>query len=213
MSKSAIHPTTTRERPHLRFGSHQSAIERHAMRLRSELRLSDDQCLNHDDALRLIPGCEIWALKNIPGLPFEHVVHFRENPRQFGAFAYKDPDGDYRIVFNDSYPHEAVRVHLMEEFFHIRLGHPFDLLRLYPAAERSHRTHSKAKEEEAYGCSVASLVPYGGLEAMLARGHHLARIAERYSVPLSVVEHRVGVTGLSDLVGTSSRQLSLLNGN
>lgn len=172
--------------------------------------MPDDQSLHHEAALRLIPKCEVWALKNIVGLPFEHIVHFRENPRQFGAFAYKDPDGDYRIVFNDSYPHEAVRVHLMEEFFHIRLGHPFDLLRLYPAAERTHRTHSTTKEQEAYGCSVASLVPYGGLEAMLARGEHIGRIAEHYCVPLDVVEHRIGVTGLSDLLTSTNPQLSLL---
>jgi hypothetical protein len=74
------------------------------MRLRSELGVSDEQCLSHELALGLVPRCEVWALKNIPNVPFEHVIHFRNMARQFGAFAYKDKDGDYRIVFNDSYP-------------------------------------------------------------------------------------------------------------
>jgi hypothetical protein len=214
MSKSAAPQTINRDRSRVRVrvNSAQFTIEHHAMQLRSELRLSDQEFLHHELALRLIPKCEVWALKNIPNLPFEHVVHFREWPRQFGAFAYKDPDGDYRIVFNDSYSHEAVRVHLMEEFFHIRLGHSFDTVRLYPTPGQTPRTHSHSKEQEAYGCAMAALVPYGGLEAMLARGEHIARIAECYCVPVHVVEHRIGVTGLSDLITSHHRQLSLLSG-
>lgn len=183
------------------------------MRLRSELGISDEQCLSHDLALRLIPKCEVWALKNVPNVPFEYVIHFRNMARQFGAFAYKDKDGDYRIVFNDSYPPEAVRVYLMEEFYHIRLGHPFDTVRLYAeeAKDPRTRTHSDAKEKEAYGCGAAALVPYGGLESMLARGDHVRRIAEHYFVPLDVVEHRLSVTGLSELVSNPPRQLSLLH--
>src|SRR5258708_31405712 len=144
MTKSSSGPATNNERnrsTRSRLTPWQLGIERHAMRLRSELAISDEQCLGHVLALGLIPRCEIWALKNIQA-------------RQFGAFAYKDKDGDYRIVFNDSYPLEAVRVYLMEEFYHIRLGHPFDTVRMYVEETKGHRTHCNAKEKEAYGCSV-----------------------------------------------------------
>jgi hypothetical protein len=97
----------------------------------------------------------------------------------------------------------------MEEFFHIRLGHPPDVVRLYPCEGR-HRTHNSAKEDEAYGCGIAALVPFGGLEALLARGSDLRRVAEHYVVPLDVVELRVVATKLAHLVSPASRQLPLL---
>jgi hypothetical protein len=214
MTKSSSAPPTNNERnrsTRIRLSPWQVGIERQSMRLRLELGISDDQCLSHELALALIPRCEVWALKNVPNVPFEHIVHFRNMARQFGAFAYKDLDDDYRIVFNDSYPPEAVRVYLMEEFYHIRLGHPFDKVRIYAEDTKPHRTHSDVKEREAYGCGVAALVPFGGLESMLARGEHIGRIAEHYFVPLSVVEHRLSVTGLCELLAQSPRQLSLLH--
>lgn len=178
------------------------------MRLRAELNISELEPLEQHRALDLIPNCEVWALKNIPGLPFEVLNHFRTDGYQFGAFAYQDTDGAHQIVFNDAHPPAQVRVHLMEEYFHIRLGHPPDVVRLYPRDGR-HRTHNNAKEDEAYGCGIAALVPYGGLEALLARGSDLRRIAEHYVVPLDVVDLRIAATKLDPSVQLSSRQRPL----
>jgi hypothetical protein len=179
------------------------------MRLRAELNISDLDPLDQGRALSLIPNCHVWALKNIPGLPFEFVNHFRTDGYQLGAFAYRDADGDHQIVFNDAHQPAHVRVHLMEEFFHIRLGHRPDVVRLYPTDGR-HRTHSSAKEDEAYGCGIAALVPLGGLETLLVRGWDLRRITEHFVVPLDVVELRVAATNLGHLVSSTSRQLPLL---
>jgi len=180
------------------------------MRLRAELNVVDLDPLEQDRALSLIPNCQVWALKNIPGLPFEVVNHFRTAGYQLGAFAYRDADGDRQIVFNDAHPPSHVRVHLMEEFFHFRLGHAPDLVRLYPIDGR-HRTHSNAKEDEAYGCGMAALVPSPGLEALLVRGYDLRRIAEHYVVPLHVVDLRVAATKLGHLVSATAHQLPLLS--
>jgi len=98
----------------------------------------------------------------------------------------------------------------MEEFFHFRLGHAPDLVRLYPIDGR-HRTHSNAKEDEAYGCGMAALVPSPGLEALLVRGYDLRRIAEHYVVPLHVVDLRVAATKLGHLVSATAHQLPLLS--
>jgi hypothetical protein len=100
-----------------------------------------------------------------------------------------------------------VRVHLLEEVFHILLGHPPDQLRLY-AIDGRYRTYDPRKEDEAYGCAIAALVPFLGLQDMLARDIHLGRIAEHFVVPLSVVEERIAATNLGHL--TSARQLRLL---
>ena len=212
MTKSEIAAPIKNERiraNRARISPWQQSIEHHAMRLRTELVLSDLDSLAHEHALSLIPNCEIWALKNVSRLPYEHVVHFRTEGFKFGAMAFRDADGDLMIVFNDAHPPADVRVHLMEEFFHIRLGHLPDAIRLYPQNGK-HRTHDYAKEEEAYGSGIAALVPYGGLEAMLARGVHIARIAEHFGVPVSVIEHRISVTRLEHLMSSPQTQLSLL---
>lgn len=193
------------------LGPWQRSIEHKALALRAELGLADIEPLDQQRALATIENCEIWPLKNLPELGFEHLMHFRNAGRHIGAFAVKDESGDIDIIFNDEHSPADVRVHLLEELFHIRLQHPFDTLRLY-SDSRVSRTYDEAKEDEAYGCGVASLLPYYGLEAMLARGEHIARIAEHFTVPIPVVEFRIAATRLGDLAAAPARQLSLLAG-
>jgi hypothetical protein len=183
--------------------SKQIGFEREALRLRDELHLSNMDCLPHEAALATLPACEVTALKNISGLAYEELVHFRTAGLHIGAFAFKDADGLLHICFNDAHQPAHVRVYMMEELFHVRLGHPFDSLRIYPG-DRVSRTYDESKEDEAYGCAVAALVPYGGLHEMLSRGHHIARIAEHFAVPPSVVEFRIAATNLGTLASRVS---------
>lgn len=189
----------------------QRAIEAHAARLRFELNLADTVPLEHDQALELIPNCSVHAIKNINGLDFESINHFRLSPNQVCAFAHRCPDGHTLIVFNDVHPAPLVRVFLMEEFFHLRLGHPPDRIRLYPS-DGIHRTYDEIKENEAYGCGLAALLPYHGVSDMLSSGLDLRRIAEHYVVPVKIVEERIALARLSHLVRLPSPQMSLLSG-
>jgi hypothetical protein len=66
-------------------------------------------------------------------------------------------------------------------------------VRLY-AIDGRFRTYNQQNEDEAYGCAIAALVPFAGLQDMLARGTHICRIAEHFVVPVSVVEERVAAT-------------------
>lgn len=212
MTKSGSNNPTKSSRGHANgpnISPWQRDIERHALNLRAQLGLSACAPLEHCQALKLIPNCEVWALKNVPKLPFEFVNHFRIAGYQLGAFAFKDADGDHRIVFNDSHHPASVRVHLMEEFFHIWLGHSPDLVRLYPSDGR-HRTYSEAKEDQAYGCGVAALVPIDGLKQMLGGRSDVRRIAEHFVVPVGTVELRIAMTRLGHLVTPHSRPNSRL---
>lgn len=187
----------------------QLTVERQALRLRDELGLSDMDCLAQDRALGTIKNCEVTPLRSLQLMAFEHLLHFRGAGRHIGAFVVKDELGNIDILFNDEHPPADVRVHLMEEVFHVRLGHPFDTLRVY--ADRSvSRTYNEAKEEEAYGCGAAALLPYGGLYSMLARGEHVARIAEHFVVPIPVVQFRIAATKLGDFATAPIRQLPLM---
>ena len=189
----------------------QRAIEAEAARLRSELNLSDYESLEQHRAFALIPRCSVSAIKNIPGLDFNWISHFRISPNQVSAFAHRCPDGHYFIVFNDAHPPPLVRVYLMEEYFHIKLGHSPDIVRLYPL-DGAHRTYNEIKENEAYGCGLAALLPFHGVSDMLSAGYDLRRIAEHYVVPVSAVEERITLARLSHLIQYPSRQLPLLSG-
>ena len=180
------------------------------MRLREELCLSDMIALDHADAIKQIPRCRTWPLESLP-IELEHLVHFRTRGIGFGAMAVPDTDGSVDIIFNDAHTPKAIRTYLMEEVFHLRLGHRPDILRTYAEAG-IYRTYSQAKENEAYGCGVAALVPYGGLEAMLADGEHISRIAEHFIVPVSVVQFRVEATKLGELANATTSQRSLMSG-
>src|ERR1019366_8124048 len=79
----------------------------------------------------------------------------------------------------------------------------------FVAREGRHRTHDLGREMEAYGCATATLVSFAGLEAMLARQTHIARIAEHFAVEVDVVQERIGATNLDDLIGSSSPLFSM----
>ena len=210
MNESASDPPKRAERTRThrsRISHAQLSLEMHASKLRAELGISEYCALSHEDALSLIPNCEIHAVKNVPGIRFETLVEFHNDGSHIGAFAFKTDSGSTQIVFNDAYPVTFVRVHLMEELFHIRLGHPPDTVRLY-AMNARYRTHDRDKEDEAYGCAIAALVPFAGLQNMLAGNLHLGRIAEHFVVPVPVVEERIAATDLGHLA--SMRQLRLL---
>jgi hypothetical protein len=59
-----------------RISQAQVSIELHAMKLRAELGISEGCALSQEDALTLIPNCEIHAVKNVEGIGFDTLVEF-----------------------------------------------------------------------------------------------------------------------------------------
>lgn len=190
----------------------QLAIEHQAMRLRGRLGLHDEESLDQYRAFELIPDCDVYPLKNVPGVPLRSLIHFRGAGRGCAAWAIPEPNGSGHVdvFFNDDLHPWDVRVHLMEEFFHLYLNHEPDIVRVY-AAPGGYRTYNSAKEEEAAGAGMAALVPYGGLESRLVHGQHLERIAEAYQVPTSVIQFRIEVTRLADILASPTGQLPFLH--
>jgi hypothetical protein len=192
-----------------RLSRRQAGIERHAIELRHELRLRDTEALDQYAALATIPNCEVWAIKNVPGISIDSLAHFRTDGYNCAAWAVPDDYGGVAVFFNDEHHPRDVRVYLMEEFFHLRLRHPPDTVRVYKHSGR-HRTFDRNKEDEAYGCGIAALVPYTGLELMVWQGLHIERIAEKFVVPVPIVQVRLEVTGLGELMNSPVQQLPLL---
>jgi Zn-dependent peptidase ImmA (M78 family) len=208
MTKGVIEPKNRHDRVnaiHEPYGRSKRSVEQLAAGLRLRLHLPDLAYLPHEDALALIPDCEVRSLKSIRALPFQHLNHLRTDGLSCGGLAFTGLGGGVTIVFNDAHPPPVVRVNLMEEFFHIWLGHPPDVVRWYSVDGR-HRTYDPFKEDQAYGCAIAALVPRRGLGSMLNRGAHIARIAEHYLVPVEILELRIATANLGHLALPRTRR-------
>jgi IrrE N-terminal-like domain len=207
---SQAHRKNERLRAHRsRLSAPQIAIEQQAMRFRAQLGISDFVYLPLELAVSSIPNCEVFGLRHVPGITLHQLSYARTvGYRSFGALARRDGE-TIQIVFNDAHQADSIRVNVMEEVFHIRLGHRPDILSILPVEGR-HRTYDASAENEAYGCAIASLVPFSGLQGMLARHTHIARIAEHFSVTIGVIEERIGATDLGYLMNAQFRQMALV---
>jgi hypothetical protein len=190
--------------PRLPFGSYQSAIEQEASRLRVQVGASDFEYLALERAVTCLPNCAVLSLRHVPGMTLQMLSYARtQGYDRFGAFARRDGDV-IQIVYNDAHHPCTIRANVMEELFHVRLGHKPDIMTLVPTNGRF-RTHDANREREAYGCAIAALVPYAGLRAMLASQMHLLRVAEHFAVTVDVVQERIAATNLGELMNMQLR--------
>jgi hypothetical protein len=83
----------------------------------------------------------------------------------------------------------------MEEFFHIRLGHPHSQVHLL-STDGVWRTHDQGVEAEAFGSGAAALVPYKSLKTMVQAGCTVSDVARAYEVSEDLVFFRAKVTKL-----------------
>jgi uncharacterized protein DUF955 len=166
---------------------------------------------HHALDVREAAGVDLHAhlpIKEVFGLvPYAHVVphgalpaaqslidHFRgAGKRAWSGLALPLGGGQVAVVYNDSHAETRTRATLMEEFFHLWLGHPPTTVRVYNG-HGNHRTHNAAVESEAYGCGAATLVPYKALRAAIDNSQTLPEIADHFGVSSQLVEFRAKVT-------------------
>ncbi len=108
------------------------------------------------------------------------------------------PGGDHLVVYNGFHSETRVRATLMEEFFHLWLGHAPTRIRLH-ADGAGGRDFDGGKESEAYGSGAAALVPYESLRKMLSAGMDIGAIGRHFNVSDQLVGFRVKVAKLSSL--------------
>ena len=181
------------------------------MHFRAQLGISEYEELPLELTTRAIPGCEILALRHLPGVTFNHIVYARTvGYHKISAMAKRIEDTVY-IVFNEEHHPLQVRVDVLEEIFHVLLGHRPDIVTVIPRDGR-YRTYDADNEAEAQGCAKAALVPFAALYAMLTRQMHIRRIAEHFAVPVEVVHERIGATCLGELMNLQFPQYALMPG-
>jgi len=168
--------------------------EHNGLDLRDALGLSPEVRLQHERAFELLPNVGVVAHGAVP-MAQEQIEHFRgAGSAAWSGIGIPLPDGGALVVFNDSHPPNRIRATLMEEFFHLWLGHPATTVRVYQ--DGASRTFDRRVESEAYGSGAAALVPYGTLRQRLSRGESVRAIAEHYEVSRDLVLFRIKVTRL-----------------
>ena len=149
--------------------------EHNGLDLRHELRLALEDRLPHDTAFELLEDVHVCAHGDLEAPP-EITAHFRNAGSKNWSGMCIPCDGITLVVYNDGHPPRRIRATLMEEFFHLWLGHPPTRVRVFSSGEAK-RDFDRAIESEAYGSGAAALVPYKPLRAMLEQGQAVRAIS------------------------------------
>lgn len=169
--------------------------EHNGIDLREALGLTPKVPLVPEAAFSLLPGVTVMPHGDLPVAQL-WIDHFRSSGlRSWSGMGIPLPSGEAFVIFNDAHPPNRVRATLMEEFFHLWLGHPATSVRLY-STKGAYRNYDGAIEGEAYGSGAAALVPYVTLKQMVAGHRSAARIAHELNVSQDLVAFRAKVTKL-----------------
>ena len=172
--------------------------EHNGLDVRHELCLRVDERLDHEAAFTLLENVLDVVPHTELGASGKHEQHFSgERQTRWSGMCIPLPEGDHLVVYNAFQPETRVRATLMEEFFHLWLGHAPTTLRCDTSGGR--RDYDANKESEAYGSGAAALVPYASLREMLKAGVSVPHIGEHFNVSEQLVEFRVKVAKLSKM--------------
>ncbi|TAK87747.1 MAG: ImmA/IrrE family metallo-endopeptidase [Aquabacterium sp.] len=168
--------------------------EHNGLDLRDDLSLPIDRRLEHLAAFDLIKDVIGVIPHTALNLTQDVIKHFSgSRASRWSGMCVPCPEG-HLVVFNAAHPETRVRATLMEEFFHLRLGHAPTVVRV--SGGQGARDFNASTESEAYGSGAAALVPYKALKAMLGDGMSVTEIADHFHVSEQLVDFRMQVSKL-----------------
>jgi Zn-dependent peptidase ImmA (M78 family) len=100
----------------------------------------------------------------------------------------------WAILLNDCHALERQRATLLEEYWHILMGHK--LTKVARVAEAYGRTYDKAEEHDAYYLASATLLPKKAIQVAITKGQLSTAIAQRFGTSPELVEYRIKRLGL-----------------
>lgn len=170
-------------------------LERAAEGFRRDLGLEDHQPL--DSLLLNIEGVEIVRLRKnkVLDAPTVHLLS-AEACNEWSAMSVPLDDGhDYwAVLLNDCHSIERQRVTLLEELWHILLGHK--LTRITKVAEAYGRTYDSVEEHDAYYLASATLLPRSAITSAIAERMTSANVAKQFGTSAELVDYRIKRLGL-----------------
>lgn len=169
--------------------------EQIAKKFRKDLGLKDDDPL---DSLKLhVEGVRVVRLSETDCLSPEIVNRLRfDAASEWSAMSVPlNPKKEqWAVLLNDGHSIERQRVTLLEEFWHILLGHK--LTKIARVAEGYGRTYDKAEEDDAYYLASATLLPKMALVKAVAHKLPSEQIARKYGTSPDLVDYRIKRLGL-----------------
>lgn len=170
-------------------------LEQEAEKFRSDLGLSSDEPL---DSLRLdVEGVSVIPVGKTNCLDEKTVSHLRGDAgAEWSAMSVPlDPENENWIVLlNDSHSVERQRVTVLEEFWHILLGHK--LTKIARVADAYGRTYDKAEEHDAYYLASATLLPRTAITDAVSKNLSSEQIARMFGTSPELVAYRIKRLGL-----------------
>jgi Zn-dependent peptidase ImmA (M78 family) len=100
----------------------------------------------------------------------------------------------WAVLLNDSHTVERQRVTVLEEYWHILLGHK--LTKISKVAEAFGRTYDATEEHDAYYLASASLLPKAAIIEAVSQNLSSAQIAGKFGTSSELVEYRIKRLGL-----------------
>ena len=178
-------------------------LERTAEQFRTELGLADDQPL---DPLRLNvegAGIEIIRLTDTDCVDSATIRRLTmESCDEWSAMSVPLDEGQdhWAVLLNDCHTVERQRVTLLEEVWHILLGHK--LVKIAKVVDAYGRTYDSTEEHDAYYLASATLLPRRAIIKAVEKRRSSAEIAKQFGTSPELVEYRIKRLGIwRDYVG------------
>ena len=157
-------------------------LERTAEQFRKDLGLSDDQAL---DPLKLnVKGAGVEVIRLTETDCIEPATVRRLRTESLGEWSAMSVPLDelqdqWAVLLNDCHTVERQRVTLLEEIWHILLGHK--LVKIAKVADAYGRTYDSAEEHDAYYLASATLLPRAPITKAVERRKLVRRNCEAVS--------------------------------
>lgn len=170
-------------------------MEQMAESFRNDLGLLENQPL---DPFRLrIEGVDVMDLKEIKGINCQLKAQLLDSAKgKWDAMSVPIEEGTDKwiIVWNGSQSIRRQRVSLLEEIWHILLGHK--LTRITKIADVYGRTFAEAEEHDAYYIAAATLLPAAVIKKLVKEREDVSEVAAYYGTTQELVEYRIKRLGL-----------------
>ena len=170
-------------------------MEAMAQSLRQELGLKDHQSL--DPRTIVIEGVKVLTIREIQSIPRKITEHLEgAGSATWSAMSVPiDEEKDKWIIVLNELNHIARQnVSLLEEFWHILLGHR--LTKIAKIANAYGRTFDESEEHDAFYLAAATLLPKSIIRRVVREQQDIGELIEPYGVSPELVEYRIKRLGL-----------------
>lgn len=166
-----------------------------ASTFRKDVDLSDDEPF---EPFRLnIEGVELISLAEITGIDNQikdRLLNARKQDWSAMSVPLEEGTDKWAVVWNSSQSKRRQRISLLEEIWHILLGHKLN--RITKVADIYGRTFAEVEEHDAYYLAAATLLPANVIQQLVKEKQNVSEVATSYGTTLELVEYRIKRLGL-----------------